>query len=101
MPRCKPPLKIRRGDIWDLLTNNGILRRHVKSVACGIVYYINCEGSLESVSLAGFRRWAKSAELVSAEDWDGRSVSPNLSHPATPAKDPARGASKPGGKDAQ
>lgn len=68
----EPPIIVRRGDIWDLLTNCGILRRSVRSVACGVVSYINCEGRLVRCSLGAFRRWAKAAWLVSADDWTGR-----------------------------
>ncbi len=66
------PLIIRRGDVWDLLTNNGILRRIVKSVACGRVSYQDADGDFMQCDISGFRRWAKSAWLTAADDWSGR-----------------------------
>jgi hypothetical protein len=68
----RAPKVIKRGDVWDLLTNNGMLRRHVRSVACGVVYYVNPEGYLMQCSIATFRAWAKAAWLASADDWGGR-----------------------------
>jgi hypothetical protein len=66
------PKIIRRGDVWDLLTNTGILRRWVRSVACDTVYYVNADGHMVHCSLPAFRRWAKAAWLTSADDWTGR-----------------------------
>ena len=70
--RHQREFSIRRGDIWDLRTNRGILRRTVKSVACGVVSYMNCEGSFCKCGIYNFKRWAFGAGLHFAENWEGR-----------------------------
>lgn len=62
---------VRRGDVWEFTTNNGILVRQVKSVTCEVVSYVR-NGVFCRCSLATFKHWAKGAELTSAEDWEGR-----------------------------
>ncbi len=70
--RKKRLFSIRRGDLWDLQTNTGILRRSVKSVASGRVSYIDADGRFMQCSVSGFKYWAWSAWLTSADDWKGR-----------------------------
>ena len=67
----KKVLPIRRGDVWQFTTNNGVIVRDGRSVASGVVSYL-CNGRLMRCSVACFRRWAKGAELGSAENWEGR-----------------------------
>lgn len=62
---------VRRGDTWHLDTNYGTLIRHVRSVAMGVVSYLN-NGRLYRCQLNAFREWCYGAELVAAEDWSGR-----------------------------
>ena len=68
---------IRRGDVWDLRTNYGVLRRIVKSVACGVVSYQNAEGQFCQCLLSTFKQWAWAAELSSADNWANRDSSGN------------------------
>lgn len=53
----------KRDDIWEFTTNNGVIARHVKSVASGVVSYI-CNGYFKQCSLATFKAWNRSAELT-------------------------------------
>lgn len=69
--RPKTPTAIIRGDIWEFTTNNGVIVRHVRSVACGVVHYL-CNGRLNRCSLTCFRSWARGADLTSAEIWKDR-----------------------------
>ena len=65
------PIIIRRGDMWEFLTNNGVIDRHIRSVASGRVSYL-CNGRFYQCSIACFRQWARGAFLLSAENWEGR-----------------------------
>lgn len=65
-------IDIRRGDIWDLLTNTGLLRRSVRSVASGRVSYIDADGRFTQCDIGAFKRWAKSAFLHAADNWTDR-----------------------------
>ena len=64
-------MDIRRGDLWEFTTNNGVIVRHVRSVASGVVSYF-CNGVMRQCSVTCFRRWAKGAELTFADNWTGR-----------------------------
>ena len=62
-------LSVKRGDIWEFTTNNGMIVRHVKSVASGVVSYLN-KGRFYQCQLSTFSRWANGAELTFREEPD-------------------------------
>lgn len=73
MVRTNWRVELRRGDHWRYLTNNGYLSRHIRSVASGIVHYLDCEGRMQTCSVETLKRWiGKRSELWSADDWTGR-----------------------------
>lgn len=70
--RKRKHIEIRRGDIWEFQSNNGIISRHVRSIACEVVSYIRGDGKFEQCSLATFKKWARFGSLSSADDWANR-----------------------------
>jgi hypothetical protein len=54
--------EIRRDDVWEFTTNNGVLVRHVRSVTSVVSYLAN--GIFRQCSIAAFKRWTKGAELT-------------------------------------
>lgn len=58
-----PTPRVKRGDFWELTTNNGVIVRHVRSIACGYVSYM-CNGELRRCSLDTFKSWSRRAELT-------------------------------------
>lgn len=54
--------EIRVGDVWEFTTNNGVIVRHVKSMACGVVSYLN-NGVLRRCMLQTFKNWTRGAAL--------------------------------------
>ncbi len=53
----------RCGDAWERRPNNGIIERHVKSVACETVLYTS-NGHFVRCSLASFKKWASADTRV-------------------------------------
>jgi hypothetical protein len=68
-------VEIHRGDTWEFVSNNGLIERSVKSIACGVVSYTRADGKLVQCSLSSFKKWTKGAQLSFAEDWSGRDYS--------------------------
>lgn len=66
--RKRRRIPLQRGDLWELTTNNGRIQRHINSVACGVVSYLN-NGHFYQCSFSTFRRWAWAAELLSSDNW--------------------------------
>lgn len=69
--RVVPGEAPRRGDVWEVTNNNGIIMRIVLSVACGVVSY-TCNGFFRRCSIKAFKDWNRSASLTSADDWTNR-----------------------------
>lgn len=74
--------EVRRGDMWEFTTNNGILVRHVRSVACGRVFYV-CNGRFMQCAIEIFNRFAKGAELTFREPIAPPKAAPEETHSFT------------------
>lgn len=76
--RKRHHIQVKRGDIWEFRTNNGVIERHVRSVASGVVSYLS-NGRFKQCSLTTFKRWARGAGISFAEDWAGRDAGGEVS----------------------
>lgn len=67
-----PKHVVKRGQIWENITNNGAIVRHVKSVSsCGVVSY-TCNGCFRQCLLKTFVRWARAASLEFSPPREGK-----------------------------
>jgi hypothetical protein len=68
-------IEIRRGDIWEFQSNNGLISRHVRSIVCDVVSYLRADGQFVQCSLTSFKKWTRGGSLSFADDWAGRDAS--------------------------